>query len=396
MPVTNAQGVLQARESTENIPAARRVRDVSDTIHYLDPNENPFMLLAKAANSRSVYNSKYEWMEKDLPTRSTLATDTSAVQAVGVTTGTGVNFNVNDLLLNTRTGELELVSATSANTLTMIRSMASIGTDFDTGVAHVVGDTLVHVGTAYAEGAALGTVRSITEAFLYNYTQIFRQPFGSTGTEMVSENYGGRDKPRLRKEHGVYHAIDIERAFLYGQASLTTTGASEAGTTNQPFRTTGGFLEFVTTNVQAAGGVLTEPEVETFAQTVFTATGAGNSRTLFAAPLVVSVIDQLAAGRLRMIPSDETYGIAVNQWITSHGSFNIVKHRLLNVTPYTGYALAVDTQKIAYAKMRERDTMLREDVGTPGDDGWTDEYLTECGFEVHNQTAHGVLTGVTG
>jgi len=136
--------------------------------------------------------------------------------------------------------------------------------------------------------------------------------------------------------------------------------------------------------------------METFTQTVFTSTGSGNSRTLFAAPLVVSVLDQLAAGRLRTIPSDQTYGIAVNQWLTSHGTLNIVKHRLLSVAPYTGYALAVDTQKIAYCKLRERDTMLREDVGTPGDDGWTDEYLTECGFEINNQTAHGVLTGVTG
>ena len=37
-----------------------------------------------------------------------------------------------------------------------------------------------------------------------------------------------------------------------------------------------------------------------------------------------------------------------------------------------------------------------------GDDVWfvvydadTDEYLTECGLEVDNQTAHGILTGVT-
>ena len=188
--------------------------------------------------------------------------------------------------------------------------------------------------------------------------------------------------------------IDIERAFIFGNAGLNGKNA-DISDTNNPLRTTGGFLEFVTTNLQAAGGTLTEPEMETFTQTVFTATGAGNSRTLFAAPTVVSVLDQLAAGRLETVPGTETYGIAVKQWMTSHGTLNIVKHRLLSPSPYTGYALAVDATKVGYAKMRERDTMLRESIGTPGDDGWTDEYLTECGFEVNNQTAHGILTGVT-
>lgn len=390
MAVTTAQSTLSVRESTGNIPSARRVRDVSSSIHYLDPSENPFVLLSKAANTRTVSNSKFEWMEKDLPTKTSLATDTSSTAPVGVTAGTGVRFKANDLVLNTTSGEIYLVTSISTDTLTTVRAAGSV-----TATANVIGDSLVIIGTAYVEGGSLGTPRSITEGFLYNYTQIFRQPFGTTGTEEVSENYGGRDRPRLAKENAIYHMMDIERAFIFGNATSNTSTVPSGNTTATPFRTTGGFLEFVTTNSQAAGGTLTEPEMETFCQTVFASTGSGMSRTLFAAPTVVSVLDQLAAGRLETVPATETYGIAVKQWLTSHGTLNIVKHRLLTPTPYTGYALAVDTGKIAYAKLRERDTKLREDVGTPGDDGWTSEYLTECGFEIDNQTAHGVLTGVS-
>jgi hypothetical protein len=357
----------------------------------LDPNENPFVLLSKAAKTRTVTNSKYEWMEKDLPTKTSLATDTSSTANQGVTTGTAPRFKAQDLVLNTRTGEISLVTSNvDANTIATVRGAGSVS-----ATANASGDNLVIIGTAYPEGGTLGVPRSVTEGFLYNYTQIFRQPFGTTGTESVSENYGGKDKPRLRKENGVYHMMDIERAFIFGNAKLDTATSGLGGTTATPWRTTGGFLEFVTTNAQAAGGTLTEPELETFTQTVFEATGSGMTRTLMAAGTVVSVIDQLGAGRLQTVPSDTTYGIAVKQWITSHGTLNIVKHRLLTPSPYTGYALAVDTEKIAFAKMTERDTMLRENVGTPGDDGWTDEYLTECGFELHNQTAHGILTGVT-
>jgi hypothetical protein len=102
---------------------------------------------------------------------------------------------------------------------------------------------------------------------------------------------------------------------------------------------------------------------------------------------------------LQMTPRDKTYGIDVQQWITSHGTLNIVKHRLLvngpGGTGYAGYAIAVDPGKLKYCPLRERDTKLRMDVGTPGDDGWTDEYLTEAGFEFENESAMGVLKSVT-
>ncbi len=390
MAVTTAQSQLAVRESTGNIPSSRRVRDVSNTIHYLDPNENPFVLLCKAAKTRTAVNSKFEWIEKDLPNKQSLATGTESGTTMAVTTGTGIRFKPNDLVLNVTSGEISLVASISTDTLTVARGAGSVS-----ATANVVGDVLLIIGTAYVEGGTLGTPRSVTEGYLYNYTQIFRQPFGTTGTEAVSENYGGKDRARLRKENGVYHMMDIERAFIYGNATSNTSTVPATNSTATPFRTTGGFLEFVSTNSQAAGGTLTEPEMETVCQTVFTATGAGNSRTLFAAPGVVSVLDQLAAGRLQTIPSNETFGIAVHQWLTSHGTLNIVKHRLLSAGVYAGYALAVDTTRLGFAKLRERDTMLRENVGTPGDDGWTDEYLTECGLEVNNQTAHGVLTGVT-
>jgi hypothetical protein len=147
MAVTTAQSALRVRESTSNIPAARRVRDVSKTIHYLDPSEAPFTLLAKEANSRSVFNTKYEWIEKDLPTKSSLATDTSVTTAVPVTAGTGIRFHPNDLVLNTTSGEIMLVESVSTDTLTVVRTVGTVAT-----TANVVGDTLLVIGTAYPEG----------------------------------------------------------------------------------------------------------------------------------------------------------------------------------------------------------------------------------------------------
>ncbi len=379
---------IRVRESTENIPSSRRVRDVADTIQYLDPNENPFVLLSKASGSRTAVNSKFEWIVKDLPTKSS---------QVDTTTGTGTTlqvddasiFFVNDVVQVVRTGELVRVTAVSSPNLTVERGVGSTST---TAVAD--NDDLLIIGTSNAEGGSLGVPRSVQETYPYNYTQIFKLPIGTTGTESVSENYGGRDQARLRKEAGIYHMMEIERSFLYGQRNIDTTS------TANPVRYSGGFLYWVTTNLQTAGGVLTEPEMETFTQTVFSHTGAGNTRVLFASPLVVSVLDQLAAGRLETVPSDKTFGIEVLTWLTSHGRLNIIKHRLLEDGPggtgYSGYALAVDPKKVQFVPLRDRNTKLRMDVGTPGDDSWTDEYLTEAGFQMSNQKVHGVLYGVTG
>jgi hypothetical protein len=380
---TNVKG----RESTENVPAARRVRDVSNVIQYLDPNENPFTLLTKKAQKRKVVNSKFEFIEKELMTKVDQVNGAQTNVDTSIEVDAGNLYFAHDLVLNVRTMEIFRVVSIAANTLTVVRGVGSVA-----GTAMNDNDDVIIVGNANEEGGALGIERSVQESFPYNLTQIFRFPFGTTGTEEASENYGGRDRPRLFKEAGVQHAIDIEYAFIYGQRNIDTTD------TNKPRRYTGGFLYFVTTNVTDVGGTITEPSLETILGTIFEATSSGPSRVLFASTRLISTIDQLAAGRLQVVPSDKTYGIAVNQWLTSHGTLQIVKHRLLKNGPggtgFAGYGLLADPRKLTYAYLRGRDTKHREDIGTPGDDGWTDELLTECGFEVALQKAHGVIKGV--
>ncbi len=380
---------IKARESTENIPASRRVRDVSNTIHYLDPNENPFTLLMKRSQRRTVVNSKFEWIEKELPTKVDQVNGAQTSGETAIEVDNGNLYFPHDLVLNVRTNEIFRVVSVAANVLTVVRGVGSVA-----GAAMNDNDDVMIVGSANEEGGALGTERSVQEAYPFNYTEIYRHPFGTTGTEAASENYGGTDRPRLRKEAGVYHMIDLEYSNIYGQRNIDTTD------TNKPRRYSGGFLYWVTTNVQDALGTLTEPEMETFCQTAFASTGGSNTRVFLASPLVVSVLDQIAAGRLQTVPKAQTYGVDVQQWVTVHGTLLVVKHRLLKHGPggtgFGGHALAIDPKKLAYASLRTRDTKLLVDRQSPGDDAWTDEYLTECGFEVRNQQVHAVLKGVTG
>lgn len=390
----SAQTLIRAAESTENIPASRRVRDVARKIQYLDPSAAPLTVLSKKAAQKSCYNPKFEWIEKDLPARWDAINFGAGYNAAAVTfvVDHASYFSVGDIINVPRTGEKMRVTVVTvgSNEITVVRSVGPTA-----AAALVDNDDLQIIGNAYAEGALSGSEKSHQETYPYNYTQIVRTPFGVTGTENEAENYTGPDKPRLRAEKAIEHMIDIERTILFGERDIDTTS------TDNPRRYTGGFLFYATSNGKAFGGVMTEAELEDWCEDVFHYTGGSDTRFLACAPTPISVIDQLGVARLQLMPRDQTLGLSVKQFVTSHGTLMISKHRLLEAgyttgDGYGGHMLAVDANKIKYRFMRNRNTKLRMDIQAPDLDGWKDEYMTEVGWEVDNPQVHAVGTGVTG
>lgn len=388
------QTVIRAAESTENIPSSRRVRDVARRIAYLDPDAAPFTLVLSRARSKSASNTKFEWIEKDLPARWDQINDTPspATTDTSLIVDHGSYFSEGDVVSVPAKGEKFQVTSISSNTLTVVRAVDG---DRVTGASLANNDDLQIIGNAYTEGASAGTEKSHQETYLYNYTQIVRTPFGVTGSEAQSENYTGPDRPRLRAEKAIEHKIDLERTVLFGERNIDT-----ATSTNTPRRYTGGFFYFVSTNAQDMGGIVTEPEIETFCQNLFSHTASGDTRLLFCSPLVISVLDQLVGARIQVAPKETTMGLAVKTWVTGHGNLNIIKHRLLENgaggTGYAGYAIAVDPGKMMYRFLQNRDTKLLVDIQAPDLDGFKDEYMTECGWQMENESVHGYFYGVTG
>ena len=97
------------------------------------------------------------------------------------------------------------------------------------------------------------------------------------------------------------------------------------------------------------------------------------------------------------------YGIAISQYLSPHGTVNIVKDVLLenagvvsNTAFYGGYAFGVMLEEIVYRYLQNRDISLETDIQLPGDDSYKDQYICEVGCEFHLEKAHGKLTGVTG
>jgi hypothetical protein len=172
-----------------------------------------------------------------------------------------------------------------------------------------------------------------------------------------------------------------------------------SNSTNTIQRTTGGFTYWATENpLDLAGASLSEPDLEGWMEDLFLHTASGDSRVLFASSQVITAMDQLAAERIRMVPADKTYGIAVRQFMTSHGTLNIVKHRLLaNGSAGQGYgdwAFAVDPKMLKMRTLNGGATKLLVNRQGNGVDGWVDEYLTETGLQFSNAEVHGILKNV--
>lgn len=389
------QTYIRAAESTENIPSSRRVRDVAKRILYLDPDAAPLTLVLAKARTRVVTNSKYEWMEKDLPARWDAINNGAGYSdaATDVVVDNGDKFLVGDVVNIVRTGEKVRVTAvdTATETLTIVRSVGSTA-----AAAIIDNDALQIIGNSQSEGGTSPTPKSHQETYPFNYTQIVKTAFEVTGTESVSENYTGPDRPRLRAEKAIEHKIDLERTAIFGEREIDTSS------TNNPIRYTGGFLFYADENVKDFGGTLTEPEMETWSEDLFHHTAGSDTRLLLSAATPISVINQLAVARIQMVPKEKTFGLSISQWITAHGTFLIAKHRLLENSPvgdttqgYGGYMLALEPSRLAYCPLRERNTKLLVDVQANDQDTMKDMYMTECGWALENPRLHGVGKNIT-
>lgn len=400
------QTVVRARESTLNVPGRDTFRkDLSKRIHRLDPDAAPFTLLLQRARTETCNEPEYWWQSEELPAMWSQAAAQSDAGAATLVVDHARYFSVGDIFNVIQAGAGNGLKCrvtgvnTDTNTLTIVRGIGG------TADANILNDADIQIiGNAYAEGSPLGLEKSHVEFRDYNYVQIFRTPFGVTGTQDATVNFMGKDRPRLRAKKAIEHKLLLEKAALFGERNIDNANL------NNPRRYTGGAFYFLTDNIYdtatmgPAGTTLTAPELWTWLQDVYNHTGEGSGeRVLFASGTILTVFDQMALTTgnvsINVAPRDRAFGLSVKQWFTSHGTFNIVRHRLLDNGlgggGYGGHGILLDPSAWFIRHLPGRNTHLRPDVGAKGDDAWSDEYFTELGFQVTLPETQGILKGVT-
>lgn len=348
--------------------------------------------------SESTDDPEYNWWEKGMPTREVAvngvqtACDTviEITDADGTTVLTTFFFKKGDVLVNQTTKEHVRVTADQSSAVSVTVSRA-----FGETVAAAMADNqlLRLIGNAIEEGATCPSAINFDPTKKFNYTQIFRSPLEITRTAK---------KTRLRSEDAYRKAkadalekesLDIEESFMWGERAEIT------GPGGQPLRATRGVVRFI--EVDAAGndntasaGTLNETELLSYLEVYFRF-GSVEKLTL-AGSTALNVLTQIAKGGTTVNSDNGTeivYGIRLKRYITAFGDLLVKQHPLFNLyTNWRQTMVVLDLKNLRYRYID--DLAFLKDRQDPCADSKKDEFLAECGLELHHAQTFGIIRGI--
>jgi hypothetical protein len=384
--------IITAYRGPEDHVADRVVVDMQDRVLLYMPSATPFLTITGGIKGkRKAVNRRFEWLEKDYKPRTVL--DTAGITPTGATLtvsdADGDKLAANDIIKNTRTGDIALVTAEAAGSVTVTRAIGGAG---QVGVA---GDTWLILGSSYPDNSEIGTFKSITEYPEFNYTQIFRTPFGFTGRDLVTELYGGNDKMTETKWQGVEHKRSIEYSLLFGKRHLI---AASAPTHERTF--TGGLEWGINTNVWDVNDVsLTKRSFDEFLEEALRWGDGGylkgvGTKYLFHAARWGTEINSWADDKLEYRVLDKQYGMKATEYVSPHGRVMLVHAPILDENN-KDMAFLVDVNHVDYVYLRQRDTKLLSDREANSLDGEAYEYFSDVGLQVEFEQSHAILKGLS-
>lgn len=387
---------VDGARTTGDIVSGRIKPDYADEIFTYQPNGNAasLLLVKGGRKKRKATQYMFNFLQKDRYVyRDTVnhATPGSSYDAndVSVVVSNGSRFKARDVVLVPSTMERFLVQSVSSNTLTV--EQRGLGS---TAQPIADGAELVVIGDAYPENATVGSMKSIKEEVVFNYTQTIRTPFAFSGRDMNTDMFGGPDMKTEEKWQASTHAQKIENAIFWGARALFNDASS-----SKPNTTMGGLHYWVASSNQwDLNGVPFNHKnfVEYLEYGMYYGRGGRfgtKTKYLFGSSAFGTQIESWGHDLVRLVPSDDVLGLKVKKIQTTHGDVMYVDHPLFEGAN-RDKAFLVDINHLRYVYHQGRDTQLRRDIGTPGVDGKTHEILTDCSIEVTLPLSHGYLFGL--
>jgi uncharacterized protein DUF5309 len=360
-------------------------------ILWIHPNPAPLTAFTSRLDSEVTTDAQYNWFEEQTPSQRAQVSAayasgiTSLVLATQAVSGLDPNiFKANHVIQDQQTGEQMLVTGYNAATLTLtvIRGFGN------TAAAIGATDTLSIIGTSHPEGDVAASPLSYQPGLFSNYTQIFKDSFALTRTALNTRYRTGdsyqQDKVRTLRNH----AIQMEKAFLWGIKSLTT------GSNGQPQRTTAGMVSFIQTNVIDMGGTVTEAAWDAALERMFRY--GSDEKLCLMGGIALNVLNGLTKNKatINVVPLDQTYGYRLYEYGTPNGTLYLYRHPLMCMDPtFMAYGVIIDLPRVRYRYITQ--TTLEQNVQQQGQDARQDQFLTECGLEVHHEYSHAVVKNMS-
>lgn len=382
------------RGPNDAVSSKRLKADVSDTLLLTEPSTTPAaFMVGKLRERRTASQYEFTWLEmrpypRDIILTGNYAGGTAPGAAANLTIAAYAKLTKNMVIRHNASGELFLVTATP--TSTTVATLANLGgTGNDAAITQPADFAIVN--NAYVDGGDIGEPRTVVDQPVSNYTQIFRTPYGFTGRQLNTEFYGGQDKEVIRKWAAVEHAKSLENSLFFGKKALLTDSTS-----GKLITLTAGLLSSVKTNVyDVQNNPLDETNFVKWLEYAMIYGDGGNlngrgMKYLFASPRICTDIQFWAADRLRHTPIDKQYGLWAEDFDTAHGMVRIVRTPSLRAKNGQ-FGFLMDMNHVRYVAHRGRDTKLYEDRQGNGLDAEMEELLSDVGWQIEMEEAHGAI-----
>lgn len=440
--VNSSAAGISGVQTDQNVLSNQRVVDMDETVGLLDPEVGPFVhfLMQTGLDKRTCFSTKFEWLEDEqLPrhaaltgTSGTYISDTIATAAdIDTLTladaATYSQFRLNDVWRNQTTGENFSIVSTSTGTTNQVKVYRGLG---GTATQGATTQTIVNVGSAFAQGSGLGDLRSVKKVAAYNYTQIFRHAYGITNTTKSEKFYGESEPAYERKKKLLEHKRSLDMTGVNGvrkDAVLTATtstnyypdsASTPSFAAGNPITFTGGLVQFISgsPNVVNVSGVSSgapaQSNIDTWVLDCFRY-GNSDSKIMLAGPTFAKALHRISAGASSRIQPQQN-PTELKKW----GAANIMFYQTVlgdtipvkivrtwgdlfgsqaatDLYSLAGSAFILDMDNISMRTLEGRQTRLLSNRQANDQDSLIEEYLTECGFQVRLPKTHGWLYGVS-
>lgn len=378
---------------TLNVESVRQVPQMKAAIEFYQANLHPYTRLTMQMKKFPIKGYKVIWFDDEqLPDKTLAASNQNDTDVeVTVTTGQEVYGIVNDLVMDTTSGEIMRISDvdTSTHKWTIERGVG--GTLGGTAAANIsIGHELLILGCSFDENSLSPTPRLTEPTERYNLVEIMKESLAesedSAGTELYQET--NRARQRLIKRQRM--VLRLEKSALFGQKSQRRHPVS-----NMPWRTADGLDVTIKTNRHnLSGAALTEALLEEACLYAFDESVDGQMYVL-ASNFALSRINSWGASRLQVLPEAGTYGVSIKRYVNAHGTLNLINHRMLRGNVLSKRMYLLDLNYCWYVPRAGWELQLQADIQENDRDGWKDQWIHKGTWMVEKERAHHVIENFT-
>lgn len=347
----------------------------------------PIFALSSGSAQFQLTSKIHYWFMKQPYSSKLIASAAANNTATSITVDKGAVVEPSSVIMNTKTNEYMFVSAVSGNTLTVVRGFAE-----SAAAAVTQNDELLYLGTAKKEGSLAPNPKYRRGVPRMNYSQIFRNGWGTTRTAEYIKFITGNKATENKEDAVSMHAQDIEMALLLGRKSLNQVDGSEV------LSTMDGLMSIVKNNTAlAAAATLDLIQEWMYSNFATCPEGVPNERVVMTSLNVLYILNKLirnAGGSYYPIgTATKVYGLDVYALqLPGMQEVKILAHPLFSQTESLSKSMLIyhpGLIKIGYMTDAEI-----KDATPVGMDGQANVITSELTLEYADENTGGVLSNI--